>query len=79
MSPGTSGGGGGSRSGGYGRDQGNQGDQQGDMSIKDFDPNMPNPDGSATYKFIEPPKKPKKTKDNFKKPNIIQNKIILTK
>ena len=63
MSPGTSGGGG-SRSGGYGRDQGNQGDQQGDMSIKDFDPNMPNPDGSATYKFIEPPKKPKETTVN---------------
>jgi hypothetical protein len=63
MSPGTSGLGG-SQSTGYGRDQGNQGDQQGDMSIKDFDPNMPNPDGSATYKFIEPPKKPKETNVN---------------
>ena len=42
MSPGTSGGGG-SQEGGYGRDQGNPGDQQGDMSIRDFNPNIPNP------------------------------------
>jgi hypothetical protein len=45
MSPGTSGLGG-SQAGGYGRDQGNRGDQQGDMSIRDFNTSMSNPDGT---------------------------------
>jgi hypothetical protein len=67
MSPGTSGLGG-SQAGGYGRDQGNRGDQQGDMSIRDFNTSMSNPDGRPNYKQT-PPSKPKVTPKNKIKTN----------
>ena len=64
MSPGTD-------SRGNQRDQSSSG-QKDDMSRRDFDTSLSNPDGRPNYKQT-PPTKPKPTKDNTRKKNIFES------